>query len=227
MFTQWITDQVGDDPDLLAAVVPDYPPTGKRALQDNGSWLRTLRRDHVHLVRAGAQRLTEDGIVDSTGTFHRADVIVWATGFRPNDFLTPLRVTGRDLHRFWGERPRAHLGVTVPGFPNFFLLYGPGTNLASGGSIIFAAECAVRLIMCCLRLLTTSDGRRIEVRAEAFDACTAEAREEMSRKVWASPHIAHNYYRDDAGEVTGLNPFRLVDYWRWTSAPDPGEYEIG
>lgn len=103
MFTQWITDQVGDDPDLLAAVVPDYPPTGKRALQDNGSWLRTLRRDHVHLVRAGAQRLTEDGIVDSTGTFHRADVIVWATGFRPNDFLTPLRVTGRDgrdLHRF-------------------------------------------------------------------------------------------------------------------------------
>ncbi|MDN2499755.1 hypothetical protein FHY52_24205 [Nocardia nova] len=103
MFTQWITDQVGDDPDLLAAVVPDYPPTGKRTLQDNGSWLRTLRRDHVHLVRAGAQRLTEDGIVDSTGTFHHADVIVWATGFRPNDFLTPLRVTGRDgrdLHRF-------------------------------------------------------------------------------------------------------------------------------
>ncbi|UDY25013.1 flavin-containing monooxygenase [Nocardioides sp. Kera G14] len=230
MFTDWIVGQLEGRDDLVAKVVPDYPPTGKRTLQDNGSWLGALKRDNVELVRAGVARLEADGVVDTDGVHHRADVLIWATGFRPNDFLMPMRVTGRDgvdLHEFWGRRPRAHLGVTVPGFPNLFLLYGPGTNLASGGSIIFASECEVRMMMGCLQILAEASGRSIEVRPEVVDEYDARLREEMGRKVWASPHIRHNYYRNDAGEVVSLNPFRLVDYWGWTKDVSPAEYVVG
>ena len=98
MFTEWIENQVGDNPELLTKVVPDHPATGKRTLQDDGSWLRTLTRDDA------------------------------------------------DLCTRWGERPVAYLGITVPGYPNLFCMYGPGTNLASGGSLIFHSECQMRYI---------------------------------------------------------------------------------
>jgi 4-hydroxyacetophenone monooxygenase len=146
MFTGWITSQLEGDPnagELAAKVVPDYPATGKRTLQDNGSWLRTLRRDNVELVRGGVDRIEANAVVDSHGDRHHADALIYATGFRVNDFLSSLTVIGRDgveLHEAWGQRPAAYLGITIPGFPNFFCMYGPGTNLASGGSLIFHSE---------------------------------------------------------------------------------------
>ena len=110
-------------------------------------------------------RLEPDAVVDEDGVRHPADVLVWATGFRANDFLVPMTVRGRggvDLREHWGARPRAHLGVTVPGFPNFFMLYGPATNLASGGSIILASECEVSYVLACLRMLVEAGGDTIE-----------------------------------------------------------------
>ncbi len=186
MFTEWIEGQVGDDAELRAKVVPDYPATGKRTLQDNGAWLRTLRRDHVELVRAGVDRLEPGAVVDSDGATHPADVLVWATGFAFDQPLTPLRITGRDgvdLREHWGHRPRAYLGVTVAGFPNFFCLYGPGTNLASGGSIILASECEVQHVMACLDTLLDAwpDGRRtIEPTAAAYEDYYARTQAEMA-----------------------------------------------
>lgn len=233
MFTDWITSQVtghGDgDPDLVAKVVPPYPPTAKRTLQDNGSWLRTLTRDHVELVRAGVSRLEPDAVVDSDGVRHGADVLVWATGFRANEFLVPMTVRGRgglDLREHWGARPRAHLGVTVPGFPNFFMLYGPATNLASGGSIILASECEVAYVMSCLRMLAEAGADTIEPTQAAYDDYYARTQDEVRTMVWSSPHIGHGYYQDDAGQVHGLNPWRLVDYWAWTRDPDPADFEV-
>jgi len=227
MFTEWIAAQVDHDPDLVAKVVPTYPPTGKRTLQDNGSWLRTLTRDDVELVRAGVDHLEPDAVVDSDGGRHRADVVIWATGFRANDFLVPMEILGRDgtdLRTAWGTRPRALYGVTVPGFPNFFLMYGPGTNLASGGSIIAASECEMTYIDSCLRLLVEGDHRSMEPTVAAYDDWYERAQAEMRTMVWASPHIEHNYYRNADGEVHGLNPFRLVDYWSWTRSVDRGDY---
>ena len=113
MFTEWITSQLAGDPraeELAAKVVPDYPATGKRTLQDNGSWLATLRRPNVELVRGGVGRIEADAVVDGDGNRHPADVLVYATGFRVNDFLGSIRVTGRggvDLHERWGSRPSA------------------------------------------------------------------------------------------------------------------------
>ncbi len=227
MFTEWITSQLADRPDLIAKVVPDYPATGKRTLQDNGSWLATLKRPHVALVRAGVARLEPDGVVDTNGVKHEADVVVWATGFRANDLLLPMTIVGRDgadLRERWGIRPRAYLGMTVPGFPNFFMLYGPGTNLASGGSLVFHAECEVRYVTQCLRLLAERGSIAMEPRQERDDEWYARCQAELALTVWASPHIAHSFYKNAAGEVHGLSPWRLVDYWAWTRTVNPDDY---
>jgi 4-hydroxyacetophenone monooxygenase len=229
MFTEWIESQLPNDPDLLAKVIPDYPATAKRTLQDNGSWLKALTRDNVELVRAGVDHLEADAVVDSTGARHHADVLVWSTGFTYNEPLAPMAIRGRggvDLREHWGTRPRAYLGVTVPDFPNFFCLYGPGTNLASGGSIIFASECEVRYVMACLDALLDGGHRTIEPTRTAYDGWYERTQAEMRTMVWASPHIEHNYYQNDDGEVHGLNPWRLVDYWDWTRDVDLDDYEL-
>jgi 4-hydroxyacetophenone monooxygenase len=229
MFTEWIESQLPDDPALLARVLPDYPATGKRTLQDNGSWLRTLRRDDVELVRAGIDHLEADGVVDSDGVKHHADVLIWSTGFAYHEPLMPMTIRGRagvDLREHWGDRPRAYLGVTVPDFPNFFCLYGPGTNLASGGSIIFATECEMRHVMACIDALIDGGHRTIEPRRAAYDDYYERTQAEMRTMVWASPHIRHNYYANHNGEVHGLNPWRTVDYWAWTRSADLDDYEL-
>lgn len=106
MFTEWISSQVGDDEDLRAKVVPDYPATGKRTLQDNGSWLKTLTRDNVELVRTGIDHIEADAVVTEDGTRYPADVIVYATGFEHTKMLWPMIIRGRNgeiLSERWGE----------------------------------------------------------------------------------------------------------------------------
>ena len=106
-------------------------------------------------------------------------MLIYATGFRVNDFLSSLRITGRDgadLHRSWGDKPAAYLGITIPGFPNFFCMYGPGTNLASGGSLIFHSECEMRYITGCLDELIASGRRRWNPARTATTTGTTAAR---------------------------------------------------
>ena len=232
MFTEWITSQLAGDPraeELAAKVVPDYPATGKRTLQDNGSWLATLRRPNVELVRSGVGRIEADAVVDGDGNRHPADVLVYATGFRVNDFLGSIRVTGRggvDLHERWGSRPSAYLGITIPGFPNFFCMYGPGTNLASGGSLIFHSECEIRYIMGCIDLLLASGASAMEPRVEAYDDWYERCQSELKTLVWSQPSIEHSFYKDANGVVHTLSPWRLVDYWTWTRRPDPADFVV-
>ena len=229
MFSEWISSQVGDDAELLAKVLPDYPATGKRTLQDNGSWLRTLTRDTVELIRTGIARIDPDAVVTDDGVRHPADVIVYATGFQVNRMLWPMAIIGRDgepLSRRWGERPSAYLGITVPGYPNFFCMYGPGTNLASGGSLIFHSECQIRYITQCLELLIAGGHRSIEPRPDKAEDWRARSQAEMAKMVWSQPSIKHSFYKNAHGEVYGLSPWRLVDYWSWTRTLDPGDFVI-
>lgn len=227
VFTEWIRSQVGDDAELLAKVVPDYPATGKRTLQDNGSWLTTLTRDHVDLVRTPIARIAADGVVTTDGVHHPADVIVYATGFQANKLLWPMRIVGREgvpLGERWGERPTAYLGITVPGYPNLFCMYGPGTNLASGGSLIFHSECQIRYIVKCLQHLAAQGHTAMEPRPEPTDDWVRRTQAEMATMVWAQPSIEHSFYKNAHGEVYTLSPWRLVDYWTWTREPDFADY---
>ena len=229
MFTDWITSQVGDDPELLAKVIPDYPATGKRTLQDNGSWLRTLTRDNVELVRTGIDHIEADAIVTVDGERYPADVIVYATGFHANQVLWPMEITGRDgveLRALWGERPAAYLGITVPGFPNFFCMYGPGTNLAHGGSLIFHSECQMRYITQCLEALIAGGHRSMEPRQERYDDWHERTQREIKTLVWAQPSVKHSFFKNAYGEIHVLSPWRLVDYWSWTREPDLDDFVL-
>jgi 4-hydroxyacetophenone monooxygenase len=229
MFTEWITSQVGDDPDLIAKVVPDYPATGKRTLQDNGSWLRTLTRDNVELVRTGIDHIEADAVVTEDGVRHPADVLVYATGFHANRVLWPMEITGRDgtdLRTMWGERPAAYLGITVPGFPNLFCMYGPGTNLAHGGSLIFHSECQIRYITQCLDLLIEGGHRSMEPTQERYDDWHERSQREIKTLVWSQPSVKHSFFKNAYGEIHVLSPWRLVDYWRWTRELDAADFVI-
>ncbi|MGV0743953.1 flavin-containing monooxygenase [Mycolicibacterium sp. XJ870] len=215
MFTDWITTQVGDDPQLLAKVLPDYPATGKRTLQDNGSWLGTLKRDNVDLIRTPIERITPTGVVTTDGAAFDVDIIVYATGFRATDVLFPMAITGRDgidLHDVWGQRPYAYRGITVPGFPNFFMTYGPGTHLAHGGSLILNSELQMRYINQCLEHLITEGIQTIEPLPEPTKVWHKRSQKEIRKTVWAHPSIKHSYFKNADGEIHTVSPWRLSEY---------------
>jgi 4-hydroxyacetophenone monooxygenase len=208
-------------------VLPDYPATGKRTLQDNGSWLRTLTRDNVELVRTGIDHIEPDAVVTDDGARYPADIIVYATGFHANKILWPMTVSGRDgeiLSERWGERPTAYLGITIPGYPNFFCMYGPGTNLAHGGSLIFHSECQMRYITECLELLIAGGHKSIEPTEDKAADWHNRTQAEMRKMVWSQPSVKHSFYKNKFGEVYVLSPWRLVDYWTWTREPNPDDF---
>ena len=230
MFTEWIVGQVGDDPALIVKVVPDYPATGKRTLQDNGAWLGALTRDNVDLVRTAIDHIEPDAVVTADGERYPADVLVYATGFQATKVLAPMAITGRDgvdLRALWGERPAAYLGITVPGFPNFFCMYGPGTNLAHGGSLIFHSECQMRYITECLDALIVGGYRTMEPRQARYDDWHECSQREIRGLVWAQPSIEHSFFKNSAGEIHVLSPWRIVDYWAWTKEPDLDDFVLG
>ena len=214
-----IRSEIGDDPELLKKVTPNYPPYGKRMLRDN-NWYKMLKRDKVELVDAGIHRVEPDALVDTSGRRHPADVIVLATGFQASRMLFPMQITGRggrSLRELWGEDdPRAHLGITVPGFPNLFIVYGPNTNLSHGGSLFFHAELQVRYIMQGLREMLEGGYSAMECRQEPHDDYNQQVDEAHGRMVWTHGGM-RNWYRNSAGRVVANSPWRLIDYWRLTA----------
>jgi 4-hydroxyacetophenone monooxygenase len=225
----WIRSQLDGRPDLIEKSMPDYPAMGKRILQDDGFWLRSLRRPDVELVRTGIERIVPDGVVTVDGTFRPADIICYATGFRHNEFLAPMDVTGRggiSLREQWGDEPTAYLGVTVPDFPNLFCLYGPGTNLAHSSSLFFHSEFQMSHAMDAIRLVLTSGARSIEVRRDVHDAYVEWHQREISQLVWAHPSIVHSHYKNPAGKVYTLSPWSIDQYWELTRTIDPGDYRL-
>jgi 4-hydroxyacetophenone monooxygenase len=225
----WLLSFVEDRPDLVDKVVPDYPAMGKRILQDNGSWLRTLKKPNVELVHTAIERIEPKGVRTVDGTLYEADVICYATGFRHNEFLACMDVHGRngvDLRDQWGDEPSAYLGITIPNFPNLFLMYGPGTNLAHGGSLFFHSECQINYTMDCIHQALASGARSIEVRKDVLDEYVQRHQDEISQLVWAHPSIEHSHYKNPQGKIFTLSPWRLELYWEWTRSADPEEYVL-
>jgi len=223
----WMRSIVGDRPDLLPKIVPDYPVIGKRVLQDDGTWLRCLLRPDTELVRTAIERIVPDGVVTVDGAHYPADVICYATGFRHNDFLTSMEVTGRggvSLRGQWGDEPTAYLGITVPNFPNLFCVYGPGTNLAAGAGLFYHSEFQVHYAMEAIRETLASGARSCEVRAEAHDDYAARYQAEIGQLVWSHPSIRHSHFKNPAGKIFTLSPWPLDLYWEWTRRVDRNDY---
>lgn len=225
----WIRSQLDGRPDLVEKSIPDYPAMGKRILQDDGYWLRALRAPNVELVRTAIDRIVPEGVVTVDGTLRPADVICYATGFRHNDFLASMDVTGRggaSLREQWGDEPTAHLGITVPNFPNLFCVYGPGTNLAHSASLFFHSEYQTTYALDAIRAALTSGARSVEVRADVHDDYAARHQREISQLVWAHPSIAHSHYKNAAGKVYTLSPWSIDEYWELTREFRPEEYVL-
>jgi 4-hydroxyacetophenone monooxygenase len=228
LLTGYLGEQFADRPDLLDKVVPSYPPGAKRLLRDNGVWAGALKRENVHLITDAIREITPTGIVTADGVAHDVDVIIYGTGFQASKFLTPMKVTGRggmDLHEQWNGDARAYLGVTVPGFPNLFCLYGPNTNIVINGSIIYFSECGVRYILGCLGLLLGGGHRALDVRRDVHDEFNERVDAENALMAWGWSDV-NSWYKNEHGHVAQNWPFTLLEYWQRTLAPDPGDYEL-
>jgi 4-hydroxyacetophenone monooxygenase len=220
--------QAPDRPDILEKVVPSYPFGGKRSLVDNGVWIGALKRDNVELVTEPIARITPRGVETRDGVEHPADVLVYGTGFQASRFLWPMRIVGRggvDLETAWDGDARAYLGMTTPGFPNLFILYGPNTNIVVNGSIIFFSECSVRYVVGCLKLLAETGARTLEVKREVHDAFNVKVDKANALMAWGSPHVT-SWYKNAKGRVSQNWPFPIVDYWTATIAPNPDDFVL-
>jgi 4-hydroxyacetophenone monooxygenase len=228
MFAAYMEGEFADRPDLLAAVLPTYPVGSKRILRDNGIWARTLKRDNVRLVTDAIDRITPTGVVTADGEEHEVDVLIYGTGFTASAFLTPMQVTGRDgvdLHEHWGGDARAYLGVTVPGFPNLFCLYGPNTNIVVNGSIVYFSECGVRYILGCIGLLLREGKSRLDVRKDVHDEFNERVDAENRAMAWGWSDV-NSWYKNAHGRVSQNWPFTLLEYWQRTREPDPQDFEL-
>jgi 4-hydroxyacetophenone monooxygenase len=228
LIVDYVRSEVGGDEELLAKVIPSYPPYGKRMLRDN-YWYRMLVRENVSLDTDPISHITEDSIVMKDGTIHPVDVIILATGFQASRMLWPLDIRGRNgrtIRGEWGDDdPRGYLGITVPYFPNLFLIYGPNTNLAHGGSIIFHTECQVRYIMQALREMIEQGYTTVEVRQDVHDLYNHRLDEKAQSMVWAHPGVT-SWYKNDRNRITVTSPWRLLDYWAMTRHFVPEEFRV-
>jgi 4-hydroxyacetophenone monooxygenase len=220
--------QVADRPDLIDKVIPQYPIGGKRAVLDNGVWLGALKRDNVELVTDKVVQITPRGVVTADGVEHPADVLIFGTGFQASNFLSFLKIKGRegrDLHDTWAGDARAYLGMTHPGFPNLFTIYGPNTNIVVNGSIIFFSECAVRYIIGALRLLAETGAKAMEPKPAVYADFNKRVDEANAGWAWGSPNVS-SWYKNQFGRVSQNWPYGLIDYWRATLAPNPDDFVL-
>ena len=224
--TDYISRELGERQDLLPEVLPSYPPFGKRMLLDNG-WFRTLAREHVKLLTGAVTEVLPDRVRTSAGTEHEADVLIWATGFDVVNFLVPMRVFGRDgreLHEDWhGDDARAYLGTVVPGFPNFFCLYGPNTQFGHGGSLITVMERQMHYVMSVLSQMFEQHITSVDVKQEVHDAYNRTVDRLHEGMVWTHRGM-DTYYRNSRGRVVVNNPFRMVDFWKMVEVANMDEY---
>jgi len=204
----FIDEVFADRPDLKAAVTPNYPYPGKRPIF-NSTFYPALKRDNVELVPHAVTRVTPNGVVDAAGAEHKVDVLVLATGFQPTNYLARVEVTGvggRTLSEYWSGEPRGFLGTTVPGFPNFFMLYGPGTN---GGEIVTSllaqSSHAARSIRRMMREGTTA----VEVKPFWSDVYHAWLQDGMRDTAWVG---SRNYFKNAAGKIVTQWPYGAQSY---------------
>ncbi|MGO4492834.1 hypothetical protein AB4Y86_12220, partial [Arthrobacter sp. 2YAF22_2] len=228
VLTGLLAAQFAERPDLLAHAVPNYPPGAKRMLRDNGVWAAALKSPHTTVVTAGIDRFTERGIVDGHGVEHEVDIVVFATGFKPSDYLDEVEVIGRDgveIHDFWKGDARAYNGITVPGFPNFFLIYGPNVGGVVAGSLHFMIERAVEFSLKSVYEILHRGAAAIDVRPAALDRFVDWIDAGNRRMAWGQPYV-HTWYQNAHGRVSQVWPYTNVEYWQITEAVSEGDHEF-
>jgi cation diffusion facilitator CzcD-associated flavoprotein CzcO len=206
---RYIAKVFKDRPDLAKAVTPDYPYGGKRQVLASGFY-ESLLLGHVTLVPQAVERVTETGIVDAEGITHEVDVLVMATGFEAADYLNTLEVIGRggrSLREAWNGEPEAFLGISVPDFPNFGILYGPNTNQ---GNVIFGLETSVNYVVRNLKRMKRTGVTSIDVRRSHFVIYNRWLQRRLAKSALAK---AKNYHKSASGRLVLPFPTNMGWYW--------------
>ena len=198
-----------DDPDFAAKLMPDWPPFAKRLVVDNG-WFDALKRPNVELVTEGIEQITRNGIRTRDGHEHDLDMIVVAGGFKAERYLWPVAYTGRNgitLEEAWShDGARSYVGVTMPDFPNMFVIYGPNMQARSGG--LFAwLELWARYSLDCIVKMIESGHRTIECRREVFEGYNARLDAAQDSCIWGMDGV-RSYYVNEHGRQIVNNPLR-------------------
>jgi cation diffusion facilitator CzcD-associated flavoprotein CzcO len=213
------------DPELRRKLTPAAEFGCKRVGFSN-DYYPTFNRDNVTLVTDPIAEVTATGVRTVDGVLHEVDTIILGTGFASTDFLAPIRIRGaggRDLAGAWRNGARAYLGITVPDFPNMFLMYGPNTNLGSG-SIIYMLESQARYVGSAIGLLAEGRAGQLAVRSDVEDAYDRRTQHRLRRTAWVT---CRNWYRTAAGRVTNNWPGQLREYRRLTDHLDLADYHRG
>lgn len=213
------------NPELLRKLTPDYPMGCKRLLVSD-DWYDALVRPNVEVVDEAITAIEEDGVRTRDEQLRRVDAIIYGTGFTPTAFLTPMRITGlegRDLNTAWRDGAEAYLGITVTGFPNFFMLYGPNTNV--GGSIIYMLECQARYVTSAIRTMHRRRAHYMNVRADIQRQFNERAQSRLSQMVPARPDCL-TYFKTENGRITTQWPGYQTEYRLLTRAVRLGDYEF-
>jgi cation diffusion facilitator CzcD-associated flavoprotein CzcO len=208
-----------------AALIPDYPPGCRRILIAD-DWYPTLLRPNVRVVTEPVTAVAEHAVVTADGEEHPVDAIVFGTGFRTTEFLSPLRIRGRDgadLDEAWAGGARAYLGLAVPRFPNLFLLYGPNTNLGHN-SILFMIEQQVAYALELVADLVRRDLAAVEVTAAAAAADDEEVQAAAARTVWAEG--CHSWYKNAEGRITNNWVGHTTEYRRRLARVDRSHWDL-
>jgi cation diffusion facilitator CzcD-associated flavoprotein CzcO len=209
---KFIRESFADRPDLIPLVTPTYPFLGKRPVFSN-DFYPALKRDNVTLVPHAVERVTPTGVVDASGTEHAVDIIVLATGFKASEFLCSFAVEGvggLNLHDYWAGEPRAYLGVMVPSFPNFFMMYGPNTN--STGGLVSMFEGEAEFAAGAVKRLMDLGGATVAVKETAFEQFNDWLVESFAHSTYKS---TRNYFQSKSGRVVtnfprGMAVFRQM-----------------
>jgi len=215
------------DPKLRATLTPDYQLGCKRILVSD-DFYPTLNRTNVELVPEAIAEVRERCVVTDDGVERPVDVLIYGTGFRATEPFIGVRVVGKggvEIHDAWRKRMTAYLGVTVSGFPNFFILLGPNTGLGHN-SVVLMIEAQVRYTIKCLKLMHRRRRRIMEVRPETQQSFVDEIYRRMSGTVWQSGGC-HSWYQDhQTGEITTLWPGSVVAYFCRTRSVSASDYEL-
>jgi cation diffusion facilitator CzcD-associated flavoprotein CzcO len=215
------------DPDLRAKVTPDYTIGCKRVLISN-DYYPALSRPNVELVTDGVAEVREHSIVTTAGEEFEVDAIIFGTGFKVTDALTAQRIVGRNglkIQEAWAGGIEAHHGITIPGFPNFFMLLGPNTGLGHN-SVVFMIEQQVRHVMGLLRLMSDRKAQTVEVRPEALRASNDKMQRRLRRLVW-NEGGCQSWYLDENGVNRTLWPGFTFEYWAAARTPRARDFRFG
>ena len=213
------------DPELRAKCVPDYVMGCKRVAFSN-DWYPALARPNVDLVTGTIERIVAGGVVTADGTTRAADVLIYGTGFKAVEFLTPIRVTGlggRRLADAWRDGAQAYLGISVSGFPNFFILYGPNTNLG-GNSIIYMLEGQIGYTLGAIQALESERLAWLDVRPDVHDAFNSWVQSASRTSVWETG--CHSWYTTASGRNTNNWPDHTFLYRYRVRHFDLGAYRV-